>query len=121
MCSYYLYHESFLSLALPPVLLAGTDAQKALVCRDVITGRKNISLAISEPGADGQVGVDRDGERIRGLTHHREEAVDVGRDDVRHQHDLEDASACVGQLRDHRATPADIEQVLLGGEAIQCK
>lgn len=43
------------SMTLPPVLMAGTDAQKALVCRDVITGRKNISLAISEPGAGSDV------------------------------------------------------------------
>ena len=43
------------SMALPPVITAGTDAQKALVCRDVISGRKNISLAISEPGAGSDV------------------------------------------------------------------
>jgi alkylation response protein AidB-like acyl-CoA dehydrogenase len=43
------------SMALPPILAAGSDYIKNLVCRDVITGKKNISLAISEPWAGSDV------------------------------------------------------------------
>eukprot|EP01124_Arcella_intermedia_P010218 TRINITY_DN1674_c0_g1_i1.p1 TRINITY_DN1674_c0_g1~~TRINITY_DN1674_c0_g1_i1.p1 ORF type:complete len:324 (+),score=71.14 TRINITY_DN1674_c0_g1_i1:24-974(+) len=43
------------SIALPPILKAGSDYLKNKVCRDVITGQKNISLAISEPGAGSDV------------------------------------------------------------------
>jgi len=43
------------SMALPPVLLAGSDAMKEKVARAVITGEKNICLAISEPGAGSDV------------------------------------------------------------------
>jgi len=38
------------SMALPPILLAGTEEMKRGIARDVVQGRKNISLAISEPG-----------------------------------------------------------------------
>jgi len=38
------------SMALPPILLAGSKQQKDRVAKDVIQGRKNISLCISEPG-----------------------------------------------------------------------
>ena len=43
------------SMALPPVLLAGSEAMKEAVARPVIMGRKNICLAISEPGAGSDV------------------------------------------------------------------
>lgn len=43
------------SMALPPILNAGSDYLKTKVCRDVITGKKNISLAISEPTAGSDV------------------------------------------------------------------
>lgn len=38
------------SMALPPILLAGSPYLKKLVARDVVEGRKSISLCISEPG-----------------------------------------------------------------------
>ncbi len=43
------------SMALPPILLAGSDYLKDKVARDVISGRKHISLAISEPSAGSDV------------------------------------------------------------------
>jgi len=43
------------SMALPPILLAGSQYLKDKVARDVITGRKHISLAISEPSAGSDV------------------------------------------------------------------
>jgi alkylation response protein AidB-like acyl-CoA dehydrogenase len=43
------------SMALPPILLAGSQAIKDRVVRDVITGKKNICLAISEPYAGSDV------------------------------------------------------------------
>jgi len=43
------------SMALPPILNAGSDYLKQKVCRDVIEGRKFICLAISEPGAGSDV------------------------------------------------------------------
>jgi alkylation response protein AidB-like acyl-CoA dehydrogenase len=43
------------SMALPPILLAGSEAMKQKVCRDVITGKKHICLAISEPYAGSDV------------------------------------------------------------------
>ena len=39
------------SMALPPVMHFGPPAMRERVCRAVITGKKNISLAISEPTA----------------------------------------------------------------------
>ena len=39
------------SMALPPVISVGSQKMKDEVVRAVITGRKNICLAISEPGA----------------------------------------------------------------------
>lgn len=39
------------SMALPPVIDYGSDYLKDLVVRDVVTGKKNMSLAISEPTA----------------------------------------------------------------------
>jgi alkylation response protein AidB-like acyl-CoA dehydrogenase len=38
------------SMALPPLLRFGSQRLKEKVVRDVVTGRKHISLAISEPG-----------------------------------------------------------------------
>jgi len=43
------------SLALPPVINYGTQRIKDLVLKDVIQGRKNCSLAISEPTAGSDV------------------------------------------------------------------
>lgn len=43
------------SMALPPILHFGSDYLKNLVCRDVITGKKQICLAISEPSAGSDV------------------------------------------------------------------
>ncbi|CAK9068430.1 unnamed protein product [Durusdinium trenchii] len=43
------------SMALPPVLFAGSPAVQAQVVDEVIAGRKNISLAISEPSAGSDV------------------------------------------------------------------
>jgi len=43
------------SMALPPVLAVGSPAVQAMVVDDVIAGRKNISLAISEPTAGSDV------------------------------------------------------------------
>jgi len=43
------------SMALPPILNFGSEYLKNLVLRDVITGKKNISLAISEPEAGSDV------------------------------------------------------------------
>jgi hypothetical protein len=39
------------SMALPPIIRYGSAEMKARVVRDVVQGRKNISLAISEPSA----------------------------------------------------------------------
>eukprot|EP01116_Phalansterium_solitarium_P012522 TRINITY_DN288_c1_g1_i2.p2 TRINITY_DN288_c1_g1~~TRINITY_DN288_c1_g1_i2.p2 ORF type:complete len:426 (-),score=189.53 TRINITY_DN288_c1_g1_i2:153-1430(-) len=43
------------SMALPPILVAGSDYLKQKVVRDVVTGKKNICLAISEPQAGSDV------------------------------------------------------------------
>ena len=43
------------SMALPPVMEHGSQRLRDLVCRDVVTGKKNICLAISEPGAGSDV------------------------------------------------------------------
>lgn len=43
------------SMALPPVLFAGSQEVQGMVVDDVISGRKNISLAISEPTAGSDV------------------------------------------------------------------
>ena len=43
------------SMALPPVLQFGSQEMKDEVCRAVITGKKNICLAISEPSAGSDV------------------------------------------------------------------
>eukprot|EP00933_Yihiella_yeosuensis_P061591 TRINITY_DN64414_c0_g1_i1.p1 TRINITY_DN64414_c0_g1~~TRINITY_DN64414_c0_g1_i1.p1 ORF type:complete len:430 (-),score=76.74 TRINITY_DN64414_c0_g1_i1:249-1538(-) len=43
------------SMAIPPVLFAGSEHVQKLVVDDVIAGRKNISLAISEPTAGSDV------------------------------------------------------------------
>ena len=43
------------SMALPPILLAGSDYLKDKVAPAVISGRKHISLCISEPGAGSDV------------------------------------------------------------------
>lgn len=43
------------SMALPPILNFGSDHIKNMVARDVITGKKQISLAISEPYAGSDV------------------------------------------------------------------
>ena len=43
------------SMALPPVISVGSQKMKDEVVRAVITGRKNICLAISEPGAGSDV------------------------------------------------------------------
>jgi len=43
------------SMALPPVMQHGSQRLRDLVCRDVVTGKKNICLAISEPGAGSDV------------------------------------------------------------------
>ena len=43
------------SMALPPVMHFGPPAMRERVCRAVITGKKNISLAISEPTAGSDV------------------------------------------------------------------
>lgn len=39
------------SMALPPILNYGSEYLKNKVARDVVTGRKHICLAISEPTA----------------------------------------------------------------------
>jgi alkylation response protein AidB-like acyl-CoA dehydrogenase len=43
------------SMALPPIMYSGSDYLKNLVLKDVISGKKNISLAISEPTAGSDV------------------------------------------------------------------
>ncbi|CAE8644918.1 unnamed protein product, partial [Polarella glacialis] len=43
------------SMALPPVLFAGSKQVQDMVVEDVIAGRKNISLAISEPSVGSDV------------------------------------------------------------------
>jgi alkylation response protein AidB-like acyl-CoA dehydrogenase len=43
------------SMALPPIFLAGSDEMKKKVIKDVVTGKKNICLAISEPYAGSDV------------------------------------------------------------------
>lgn len=43
------------SMALPPILSAGSESVQAAVVDDVIAGRKNICLAISEPTAGSDV------------------------------------------------------------------
>jgi alkylation response protein AidB-like acyl-CoA dehydrogenase len=43
------------SMALPPILNAGSQYLKDKVARDVITGKKHIALAISEPYAGSDV------------------------------------------------------------------
>eukprot|EP01125_Pyxidicula_operculata_P002132 TRINITY_DN12071_c0_g1_i1.p1 TRINITY_DN12071_c0_g1~~TRINITY_DN12071_c0_g1_i1.p1 ORF type:complete len:415 (-),score=98.04 TRINITY_DN12071_c0_g1_i1:60-1304(-) len=43
------------SMALPPILVAGSEYLKEKVCRPVITGKKHICLAISEPTAGSDV------------------------------------------------------------------
>ncbi len=43
------------SMALPPILSVGSQYLKDLVCRDVVTGKKHICLAISEPWAGSDV------------------------------------------------------------------
>ena len=43
------------SMALPPIFHAGSKYLKDKVCRDVIVGKKNICLAISEPWAGSDV------------------------------------------------------------------
>jgi len=43
------------SMALPPILSAGSEYLKQKVCRDVITCKKHICLAISEPTAGSDV------------------------------------------------------------------
>lgn len=43
------------SMALPPVINFGSQAMKDRLARDVITGKKNISLMISEPWAGSDV------------------------------------------------------------------
>ena len=43
------------SMALPPIVLYGSDYLKGLVVDDVAEGRKHISLAISEPSAGSDV------------------------------------------------------------------
>merc|ERR1711871_80637 len=42
-------------MALPPIINAGSDYLKNLVVKDVVQGRKNICLAISEPTAGSDV------------------------------------------------------------------
>jgi len=61
------------SMALPPVLFAGSQHVQDLVVEDVIAGRKNICLAISEPTAGSDVAAIRatavkegDGYRVNG-------------------------------------------------------
>ena len=43
------------SMALPPIMLAGSEEMKRKVCPAVISGKKNICLAISEPYAGSDV------------------------------------------------------------------
>jgi len=43
------------SMALPPISLYGSQYLKDMVVKDVLTGKKNISLAISEPSAGSDV------------------------------------------------------------------
>jgi len=43
------------SMALPPIINAGSQYLKDLVVRDVVTGKKQCSLMISEPGAGSDV------------------------------------------------------------------
>lgn len=42
-------------IALPPILMAGTEEQKQLVARDIITGKKKACLAITEPNGGSDV------------------------------------------------------------------
>jgi hypothetical protein len=42
-------------MALPPILNVGSKFLKDKIVRDVVTGRKHICLAISEPGAGSDV------------------------------------------------------------------
>jgi acyl-CoA dehydrogenase len=42
-------------MALPPIIKAGSPYLKNLVLRDVMTGKKNCCLAISEPTAGSDV------------------------------------------------------------------
>ena len=48
-------HMSINSMALPPIMDHGTEAQKAKVISDVVTGKKLASLMISEPYAGSDV------------------------------------------------------------------
>ncbi len=43
------------SMALPPVMEHGSQYLRDKVCREVVTGKKNICLAISEPYAGSDV------------------------------------------------------------------
>jgi len=43
------------AMALPPILKHGSKYLKDLICKDVVTGKKNIALAISEPSAGSDV------------------------------------------------------------------
>ena len=43
------------SMALPPIVQFGSERIKEMVCYPVVSGQKNISLAISEPGAGSDV------------------------------------------------------------------
>ncbi len=38
-------------MALPPIIEHGSEFLKNLIVRDVVTGKKHIALAISEPSA----------------------------------------------------------------------
>jgi alkylation response protein AidB-like acyl-CoA dehydrogenase len=44
-------HNAINSMALPPIIKNGSQYLKDLVVRQVVTGKANISLAISEPTA----------------------------------------------------------------------
>ena len=43
------------SMALPPIIAHASNELKSLIVRDVIAGKKNIALAISEPSAGSDV------------------------------------------------------------------
>jgi alkylation response protein AidB-like acyl-CoA dehydrogenase len=43
------------SMALPPIIMAGSQYLKDKVIRDVVTGKKHVCLAISEPYAGSDV------------------------------------------------------------------
>jgi hypothetical protein len=43
------------SISLPPVLAVGSPYLKEKICRDVITGKKIMALAVTEPGAGSDV------------------------------------------------------------------